>query len=137
MYERRRWPGAHRAAEKTVLQGDTGCARLRRNEPIHDELAVPAVARYHRPGLTIWTTPRFHHDGSDQWKVRWRIGSVSAEERFLLDSIRSAHLFGVLDCEQDAEILWPIYRRELSDGLGIDEEDVTKDKWFVRELGGS
>jgi hypothetical protein len=56
----------------------------------------------------------------------------------LFDFIRrQAHVFGVLDCEQDAEILWPLYRRELSDGLGIDEEHVTKDKWFVRELGGS
>ncbi len=43
---------------------------------------------------------------------------------------------GVFDREHDAEMLWPLYQREISDGLGIDVKDVTKDKWFIQELGG-
>ena len=43
---------------------------------------------------------------------------------------------GVFDREHDARMLWPLYQREVSAGLGIDEEDVTKDKRFIQELGG-
>ncbi len=43
---------------------------------------------------------------------------------------------GVFDQDQDADVLWRLFQREVSDGLDTDEEEVTKDKWFVKELGG-
>ena len=42
---------------------------------------------------------------------------------------------GVLDLELDADALWPIYRRAISDALGIDFEEITKDKGLIRDLG--
>ena len=44
--------------------------------------------------------------------------------------------YGVVDAEQDAEILWPLFQREVCDGLGVDEEGIAKDKWLLKELGG-
>lgn len=42
---------------------------------------------------------------------------------------------GVMDLELDADALWPIYQREISDALGIVLEEITKDKGLVRDLG--
>ena len=42
---------------------------------------------------------------------------------------------GVLDLELDANALWPIYQGVFSDVLGIDLDEVTKDKWLHRDLG--
>jgi acyl carrier protein len=42
---------------------------------------------------------------------------------------------GVLDLELDAGALWTIFQREISDTLGIDLEEVTKDKGLIRDLG--
>jgi hypothetical protein len=42
---------------------------------------------------------------------------------------------GVLDLELDAGALWPIYQREISDALGIDLEEITKDKGLIGDLG--
>ena len=39
------------------------------------------------------------------------------------------------DEDLDAEILWLMFRRALSDSLGVDSEDITKDRWLIRELG--
>jgi hypothetical protein len=54
----------------------------------------------------------------------------------LFDFVRKrANPSGVFDEEMDAESLWPIFRREVSDSLGVEEDEVTKDKWLIRELG--
>jgi hypothetical protein len=45
--------------------------------------------------------------------------------------------FGVLDLQLDADILWPVYQRAISDALGVDLEEVTKDKGFVHDLGAT
>jgi hypothetical protein len=45
--------------------------------------------------------------------------------------------FGVLDLQLDADILWPIYQRAISDALGVDLEEVTKDKGLVHDLGAT
>src|SRR5262245_3476935 len=42
---------------------------------------------------------------------------------------------GVLDLESDGDAFWPIYQCAISDALGIDLEEVTKDKGLVRDLG--
>jgi len=42
---------------------------------------------------------------------------------------------GVLDVELDAEDFWPMFRREVSEALGIDEEEVTKETYLYRDLG--
>jgi acyl carrier protein len=42
---------------------------------------------------------------------------------------------GVLDLELDAHALWPIYQREISDALGVDIENVTKEKGLIHDLG--
>jgi hypothetical protein len=42
---------------------------------------------------------------------------------------------GVLDLELDADALWPIFRRAISDALGIDLEEITKEKGLIRDLG--
>jgi hypothetical protein len=41
---------------------------------------------------------------------------------------------GVLDLESDADALRPIYQGAVSDALGIDLDEVTKDKWLHRDL---
>jgi hypothetical protein len=38
---------------------------------------------------------------------------------------------GVLDLELDADTLWPIYQRAISDALGVDPDEVTKDKGLI------
>jgi hypothetical protein len=54
----------------------------------------------------------------------------------LFDFIRGeVPLSGVLDLELDADALWPIYQRAVSDALGVDLEEVTKDKGLIRDLG--
>ena len=42
---------------------------------------------------------------------------------------------GVLDLDADADILWPLFQREVSDALGVELWEVTKDKWLVQDLG--
>jgi hypothetical protein len=42
---------------------------------------------------------------------------------------------GVLDLNLDANVLWPIYQRIISDAVGIELSEVTKDRCFVRDLG--
>jgi acyl carrier protein len=42
---------------------------------------------------------------------------------------------GPLDDELDAEILWPMFQRAISDALGIEPEEITKDKEVIRDLG--
>lgn len=54
----------------------------------------------------------------------------------LFDLVRqTAKPGGLFDEEMDAESLWPMFQREVSDSLGVDEEEVTKEKWLIRELG--
>jgi hypothetical protein len=42
---------------------------------------------------------------------------------------------GVLDLDLDDDALWPTFQREISDGLGVDIEVVTKDKGLFHDLG--
>ena len=42
---------------------------------------------------------------------------------------------GLLDLELDADALWPTFQREISNGLGVEIEAVTKDKGLIHELG--
>jgi hypothetical protein len=42
---------------------------------------------------------------------------------------------GVLDLELDADSLWPFYQRTISDALGVDLEEIGKDKGLIRDLG--
>jgi hypothetical protein len=54
----------------------------------------------------------------------------------LLDFIRrDIPQFGVLDLDLDADAIWPILQREISDALGVDIETVTKDKGLIHDLG--
>jgi hypothetical protein len=44
---------------------------------------------------------------------------------------------GIFDLQLDADALWVIYQRALSDSLGVDVEEVTKDKGIIYDLGAS
>jgi hypothetical protein len=50
---------------------------------------------------------------------------------------RRAVLAGVLDEEMDAESLWIMFLRDVSDALGVEPCEVAKDQWLVRDLGAS
>jgi hypothetical protein len=41
------------------------------------------------------------------------------------------------DEDLDAEIMWLIFRKSISDALGVDLEEVTKAKWIFLDLGAS
>lgn len=43
----------------------------------------------------------------------------------------------VLDPEIDADTLWPLFQREISDALGIESEDVPKDAGLIYDLGAT
>ena len=54
----------------------------------------------------------------------------------LFEFVRSkAVLGGVLDAELDAETLWFLFQRAVSDSMGVEPGEVTKDRWLIRELG--
>jgi hypothetical protein len=54
----------------------------------------------------------------------------------LFDFIRSEiSRVGVLDLELDADDLRPMFQREISDGLGVNADEVTKDKGLIHDLG--
>jgi hypothetical protein len=56
----------------------------------------------------------------------------------LFDFIRSEiPRVGVLDFELDADVLWPMFQREISDGLGVSADEVTKDKGLIHDLGAT
>ncbi len=42
---------------------------------------------------------------------------------------------GVLDLDADADILWPLFQRDVSDALDVELREVTKDKWLAHDLG--
>jgi hypothetical protein len=42
---------------------------------------------------------------------------------------------GVLDLDLDAEVVWQIYQRAISDAFGIEAQNVTKDKLLGHDLG--
>jgi hypothetical protein len=44
---------------------------------------------------------------------------------------------GVFDLDIDADLLWLLFQRELSDALGVDLCELTKDKGFVHDLGAT
>ena len=41
------------------------------------------------------------------------------------------------DEDLDAEVLWLMFRRAISDSLGVDCEEVTRDRRLIRELGAT
>jgi hypothetical protein len=54
----------------------------------------------------------------------------------LFDFIRGeVPQFGVLDLDLDADALWPIYQRAISDALGVEAEDVKKERGLIHDLG--
>jgi hypothetical protein len=54
----------------------------------------------------------------------------------LFDFIRGeAPQVGVFDVELDADAFWPLFQREISDALGVDLHEVTKEKGFIHDLG--
>lgn len=54
----------------------------------------------------------------------------------LFDVIRRAlPQAGVLDRDLDADVLWPIYQHAISDALGVDLDEITKDKGLIHDLG--
>jgi hypothetical protein len=42
---------------------------------------------------------------------------------------------GVLDLDVDADMLWPLFQRDVSDALRLELWEVTKDKRLVHDLG--
>ena len=54
----------------------------------------------------------------------------------LFDFIRGeVPCVGVLDLELDADALWPMFQREISDALDVELDEVTKDKGLIHDLG--
>ena len=43
----------------------------------------------------------------------------------------------VLDLDLDSGAVWPIFQREISDALGVDLEEVTKEKGLIHDLGAT
>src|SRR5262249_35095851 len=41
---------------------------------------------------------------------------------------------GVFDEEMDGDALWPMFQAEVSGALGVDEHEVAKDSWLLRDL---
>ncbi len=41
---------------------------------------------------------------------------------------------GVLDVNVDGDDLWLIFRREISNATGVDEEEITKDTFLLADL---
>ncbi len=38
---------------------------------------------------------------------------------------------------QEADSLWPIFQRDVSEALGVEPEEVAKWKWILRDLGAT
>lgn len=41
---------------------------------------------------------------------------------------------GVFDEDLDADVIWAMFRRALSDSLGVEPDEVCKDKWVIHDL---
>jgi hypothetical protein len=79
-----------------------------------------------------------------------RIERVEIEDLFRIGQRRDitvGELFGIvrskipltsllLDEEIDTELIWSMFQRALSDSLGVDTEEITKEKWILHEFGG-
>jgi len=56
----------------------------------------------------------------------------------LFDFIRGeVPQLGFLDLELDADALWPIIQRAISDALGVESEVVTKEKGLIHDLAAA
>ena len=55
----------------------------------------------------------------------------------LLEFLRRKSPTGVtvLDDETDAELIWSMLRHTVSDALGVEPGEVTKDRWIIHDLG--
>jgi hypothetical protein len=42
---------------------------------------------------------------------------------------------GVFDEDLDTDLIWAMFRRALSDSLGVEEEEIGKDKRIIHDLG--
>jgi hypothetical protein len=74
----------------------------------------------------------------EDWQKLWE--AHEPQEVFvgeLFDLVRGRGAASVLDRELDGDFLWPIFRQALSDGLGIEPDEVTKEKGFFRDLGAN
>jgi hypothetical protein len=73
----------------------------------------------------------------EDWQKLWETHEppeVFVGELFDLVRGRGAAA-SVLDREVDGDFLWPMFQKALSDGLGVDLDEVTKDKGLFRDLG--
>ena len=59
---------------------------------------------------------------------------ITVGEMFDLVS-KKAFLAGSFDEEMDKGVIWPIFQKEVSDALGVEPHEVTKEKWLAHELG--
>ena len=93
---------------------------------IRHKAALLAAGTHNEVGLTVPMLPgasrRLAHqfDGLDLTHVHVRPAPILA---------------GVLDDEFDAETIWFMFQRDVSDALGVELDEVTKDKWLIQELG--
>lgn len=56
----------------------------------------------------------------------------------VFDFVRSrAIASGVVDPEMDADLIWPMFQRDISDSLGVEPDEVVKDRWIIRDLGAT
>jgi hypothetical protein len=54
----------------------------------------------------------------------------------LFDFVRSKSKGqGVLDDEVDADSMWTSFSCAVCEALGVEPEEITKDKWLIQELG--
>ena len=42
---------------------------------------------------------------------------------------------GLLDLDVDANILWPLFQRDVADTLGVGLWEIAKEKWLVQDPG--
>jgi hypothetical protein len=56
----------------------------------------------------------------------------------LFDFVRSrADRVALLDDEMDADLIWLMFQREVSDALGVEPGEVLKGSWIIRDLGAT
>lgn len=65
---------------------------------------------------------------------RHRPPDATVGELFDLVASHARHA-GVADEELDAAFFWPRFRQVLADALGLDPDEIAKDRWFFRDLG--
>ena len=41
----------------------------------------------------------------------------------------------IIDDELDADLMWAMFQREVSDSFGVEPSEVTKERWLIHDLG--